>query len=427
MDTNIRNANAEPPHADLFKRFVKEVQLWCRTGKEPKSGSQDITYYLDLQEKRLQQHNLKVKTTYEPRTNVFSSYELLSRIASAHLAQFQQSTYYQSENKTITYYRNDDEIYNKTDVLWLYQTILNPAPGDRNIGNTTYVCPNCGAISRLDALQTEGCPYCGTKFIMKDLYPKVTNYYCLDQGSSTDKQLDHHKRNVILCALVLAVIICLLNFPKMDELTLFSAVAMFVGSSLFSAFIAHLGLSLLAFLKLIATGCKNVPVMYGSAGTKKKLTNRLSQYDPSFSYEYFEGKALAFARMILFHDDLAQCVQYQGADRSHKFDDIVDIEYRGGMGVKSIQQHGDDLEVKLQLYLTTTTDNGKKITQQPENIHITMRHNIRFPVDPTFSIRKVQCTGCGGSFDARTNKCCPYCGREFDAGVNDWVITDISR
>lgn len=420
MDTNT-------PHTELFKRFLMELQLWCRTGKEPKSGSQDIKYYLQLQEKRLAQHGLKMEMTYVPRNDVSSNYETLSRITSAHMARFQQSTYSRSENKTVSYYRDGKKIYSKDDVLTLYQIILDPAADDKNIGSTTYVCPNCGAISTLDALQEDGCRYCGTKFIMKDLYPKVTNYYCLDQGSSVDKQLDHHKRNVILCALVLAFIICMINFPKMEDLTIFSAVFTFATAAVLSAFISHLGLSVLAMLKLIVTGMKTTPVICGSAGSKRKLTARLSKYDPAFSYEYFESKALSFARMILFHDDLSNCVQYTGRDLSHEFDDIVDIEYRGGMGVTSIRQKGEYLEVALRLYLTTTLDDGRKIAVRPETMDITMRHNTNFPVDPTFSIHKVQCPGCNGSFDARTTKCCPYCGRSFDAGIDDWVITEIHR
>ena len=50
METNPQHVNLEPEHADLFKRFLKEIQLWCRTGKEPKTGSQDINYCLALQE-----------------------------------------------------------------------------------------------------------------------------------------------------------------------------------------------------------------------------------------------------------------------------------------------------------------------------------------------------------------------------------------
>ncbi len=428
MDKNdAKPRTSEPRHADLFKRFLREIQLWCRTGKEPKTGSQDLNYYLDLQEKRLLQHNLKMETTYTPRADVHSTQEILSWLSLSHLGRFQQSTYFQSEDKTVSYYRDGKKIYSKDEVLTVYQIILDAAAEDRNIGSTTYVCPNCGAISTLNALQEEGCPYCGTKFIMKDLYPKVTNYYCLDQGSSTDKQLDHHKRNVVLCALPLATVLCLINFPKMEYLNLILAILTFVMAVLLSAFVSHLGLSLLALCKLLVTGLRTTPVMCGSAGSKKKLTKRLSKYDPSFSYEYFESKALSFARMILFHDELANCVQYKGSDHTQKFDDIVDIEYRGGMGVTSIQEKGDYLQVSLRLYLTTTLDNGRKIRTKPETIHITMRHNIHFPVDLTFSIRKVQCPGCNGSFDARTTKCCPYCGREFDAGINDWVITEIRR
>lgn len=427
MDMNSQHMTSEPRHAALFKLFLKEIQLWCRTGREPKTGSQDVKYYLDLQEKRLARHNLKMETTFEPRNNVMSTYETLSNTAFANLGRFQQSTYAQSENKTVSYYRDGKKIYSKNDVLTMYQIILDPEEGNKNIGGTTYVCPNCGAVSTLSELQDDGCRYCGTKFMMKDLYPKVTNYYCLDQGSSVDKQLDHHKRNVILCTLVLASVICLINFPKMEELNIVYGALTFAGAALLSAFISHLGLSLLALIKLLVTGAKTTPVIVGSAGSKNKLTDQLSKYDPSFSYEYFESKALSFTRMILFHDNIADCVQCTGSDRSHKFHDIVDIEYRGGMGVKGIRRKGEYLEAELELYLTSTVDDGRKISSRPEKIRITMRHNTHFPVDPTFSISKVQCHSCGGSFDARKTKCCPYCGLQFDAGISDWVITEIDR
>ena len=65
-----------------------------------------------------------METTYEPRTDVLSTYKTLSRISSAHLVRFQQSTYCQSEDKTVSYYRNNKKIYSKKDVLTMYQIIL---------------------------------------------------------------------------------------------------------------------------------------------------------------------------------------------------------------------------------------------------------------------------------------------------------------
>lgn len=37
------------------------------------------------------------------------------------------------------------------------------------------------------------------------------------------------------------------------------------------------------------------------------------------------------------------------------------------------------------------------------------------------------CPNCGGSFDARKEKCCPYCDQPYDAGIHDWIVTEISR
>lgn len=95
--------------------------------------------------------------------------------------------------------------------------------------------------------------------------------------------------------------------------------------------------------------------------------------------------------------------------------------------MESIQRNQDRIEVVLKLYLTNTIDDGKKISQKDEAIRIWMYHHVQFPVDPTYSIRKVQCPCCGGSFDAREQKTCPFCNQEYDAGINDWVVTKIQR
>ena len=46
-------------------------------------------------------------------------------------------------------------------------------------GDELYCCPNCSAISSVKSLLA-GCPYCGTRFQMTDLFPKVTDFYYSD-------------------------------------------------------------------------------------------------------------------------------------------------------------------------------------------------------------------------------------------------------
>ncbi len=423
--------NLNAPHTDLFKRFLNEIRFWYRTGKEPKSANQDMKYYLDLQEKRLQEHNLKVQVSFEPEGEVYSAHEVLSTIpvlnSIDHLSRFKQSTYFQSGNQTITYYREDRQIYRKEKFLTLYQVILDPEPGDRHVGGTTYVCPNCGAISTLETLQAQGCTYCGTRYVMKDLYPKVTNYYCLDNSGISQETSRHHRSIILAVAALFGIFCTIYSQSSSDDFTVFTAILSLLFCGAIGVFLTYFCISLFYLGKLLTQAGKSIKVLKGSAGSKRKITKELSQFDPSFSYEYFEGKALSLARLIMFHNDLPNCVQYQGTDSSDAFADLIDIQYQGGLGVESIQRKHDRIEVNLRLYLINTIDTGKKIKEEEETVRIRMYHNVASPVDPTFSIRKVQCPCCGGSFDAREQKCCPFCNQEYDAGINDWVVTQIER
>lgn len=416
------------PHADLFQRFLKEIQLWCRTGKEPRSGDQDMKYYLDLQEKRLQRHNLKIDMRFEPEAEVLFSGQIINSLPfSDGAARFHQSTYFQPQHQSIDYYRADEKIYSSKKYITLYETIINPQPQDHAIGCCTYTCPNCGAISTISTLQEEGCPFCGTRFLMKDLYPKVTNFYCLDNSGISQKQAGNHRKVVWGGGMAFGAVFTVYHLLTSGENTILYALLSFLGATLMSAFLMYIGTSLFYLGRLLKQAGKYTGVIIGSAGSKRKITNTLTRYFPTFSYEYFEGKALSLARTILFHDDPSECVQYKGEDLSGKFSDLIDLQYRGGMGIQSIRQNHDRIEVVLKLYLTSTVDNGKKITEKDETVRLWMYHRAQSPADPCFSIKRVQCPCCGGSFDATQRKTCPYCDQEYDAGINDWVVTAIER
>lgn len=77
-----------------------------------------------------------------------------------------ETDYYRDGKKCLTV-GDDEQLY--TVITWL---------NNQEDIQTSYVCPNCGAISAVGVL-LEGCPYCHTRFFMSDLFPKVTNYYFL--------------------------------------------------------------------------------------------------------------------------------------------------------------------------------------------------------------------------------------------------------
>lgn len=55
-------------------------------------------------------------------------------------------------------------------------------------------------------------------------------------------------------------------------------------------------------------------------------------------------------------------------------------------------------------------------------VYLTLHHNAEFKVLPEFSINKVECPGCGGSFNAARTAKCPYCDNRYDVSRDDWIV-----
>lgn len=430
MGKNLIDSVNATKETVLFQKFQNGIQLWSRTGKEPEVGDQDIKYYLDLQEKRLKKYGMEMRITMEDGEEVFSAHRISVNTPILNWtgsSKFNKSNYFHNVHQTVEFLKDKERLDRQTDYITQYQTIIEPDPKDAHIGSTTYVCPNCGAISTVKELQETGCPFCGTHFMMKDLYPKVTNFYNLESPSLSDRQVKTGKKKIITGAAVLAFLYTVVYNFATDQFTWFTNLYTFVGAALLFGVLLYFGTSFFLMGRVLFKGIQSMPVVAGSAGSKNKITKKLKKYDPTFDYEYFEGKALSLARIIMFQDDPENCPQYRGTIQKDAFSDVLDIRYRGGIGVDDIKRQGEEIVVTLKLYLTNILYDGKKIRKKDETVLMEMRHDANFPVDQTFSIVKVNCPYCGGSFDARKKKCCPYCGKEYEAEKGDWVVTVLKR
>lgn len=420
---------ASDAHEGIFQKFRLGLQNWCRTGKEPSAGNQDMKYYLDLQEKRLRERGLTLELELQPQDKVLSLHKIAKAVPLPGNAssRFNTSLYAQCVTRKAVFSRQGKPLLRQEKEVMLYQTILDPEPEDKNVGQTTYVCPNCGAISTLEVLQETGCPYCGTRYMMKDLYPKVTNYFCLDNGSMSEGKSRTHKKWLCIgagCAGVIQTAVTLVVDPDFELFMAVLSLPLAFGVwFMLLYFVFSIGL----LLRTVFQAGKSIPLLGATAGSKAAITEKLQVYDPQFSYEYFEGKALSLAKMLVFSPRPEERAPYRGPALGDSFADVVDMQYRGGIGVRSIRQNQDRIEVELDLFLTNTLDRGGKLRQKDEKIRIQMYHRAAFPVDPAFSIVKVQCPHCGSSFDARKQKTCPSCGQVYDAGINDWMVTKIRR
>lgn len=423
----------ESDYAQLFQDFLKELSQWTDTDIEPRSGNQDIRYYLDLEEHRLKEHGLSMKLDFQTYGQVTSTAKVLKAVPllnTFEFARYGQSISDQRVEKRVEYYREGKPIYKNRKDVTAYLTIIEPKEGNETIGEETYSCPNCGAISKIHVLEEEGCPYCHTKYRITDLFPKVTNYYFLDNAPAPEKVNKGVKRYVftgmgVVYLFGLLSIIFTIGSPDFAETLLMTLIGVFTFGSMLGAFFGYMVYSITLLVKTFIMAGKTMPVNLGSIGSRSKITRNVSSFDPAFSYEYFEGKALSLARIIILSTDLVNCVQYSGNETNEEFQKIIHINYRGGIKVDAIEQRGSVLEVKLQLYLTNTYDDGKKIKEKDEVVHLTLHHNAEFRVRPDFSIKKAECPSCGGSFDATRYRRCPYCDNLYDVSRDDWTVKQI--
>ena len=408
-------------HKKIYSKFRDDLVYWASSKTEPKTGNHDIQYFLELQQERWKDHHISCKYTFAPEGHIYRASKISNSIPyKDRIKKYNQYIYHQQINRTISYYQNGQELDSKKEFVGLYETFIDVNTKDKEI---EFECPNCGGLSPLHVLEEDGCPFCGTKYDLEELHTKVTNFFYLQDGSFSDQQWFGYKKWILTISLALTVFFMLFHLHH----SIFVLILMFFFSFLFFLALVLLAGFILYIRQIHQATDEFTQLMEECKGTKKQVSLKLAQYDPSFTYEYFESKAMALARIVLFHNDPDHCLQYEGSRIGDAFFDILDVKYKGGFILNSVRLRQNVVHVNLTLLVTTTTMKDSNIIDQDERITLEMIHNIHFPVDASHSIIKMQCEHCGGSFDARKSNTCPYCGSSYDLESTDWKLIKIYR
>ena len=152
----------------------------------------------------------------------------------------------------------------------------------------------------------------------------------------------------------------------------------------------------------------------------------MKKYDPDFSYEAFEGRIISLIRTIVFSDDRDTLSIYEGDNELSGFDDVVDMQYRGAVYIKRFEKIDDLLRVEGTAYLTDTYID-RRVHEKDEKIRFILQKEADGQNDPGFSSHRVNCSSCGGTFDAMHQRNCPYCGNPYDLKKKDWIVKDMKK
>lgn len=273
------------------------------------------------------------------------------------------------------------------------------------------------------ALQ-EGCSYCGTHFHITELFPKVVDFWYVPDNIRQSSM----KRNAVLFSL-LGTILGLCLFAAGGAKNGISGMSLLVhtlfGGVLFT-FFGYAAFASLKIGKMLFGAVSSTPMLVKQQEARKKITTLLAGFDSGFSWTYFINRLVPNLKIVLFAENQSNLVMYQGKEIHPEFADILDASFNGGVRLDSYQVQDGYCTLNLDLELDCVHKKGEQIYKKKEVFALCIMKNITRMEEFGFSVKKVKCPCCGGSFDATRERHCAYCcGEPYDMREDGWTIMEL--
>lgn len=426
MSKPISDTTTTQPPKTIFEKFAQELNLFTRTGTLPAQGNQDVKYCLELQQNRLKNKNLTMQYGITPRGLLAQGGGLSKSWSDAHYISRME---YRTCRLSRIFYRNQKKVYEKEQDSTFYEIITDVHNGHAVEGDV-YTCPNCGAVSTVGALQ-KGCPYCDTFFQMPDLFPKVTNFFFIKDSSGTKKEINSSIAKTIISCMVPSIIGYIIYFfthlERVDGSQVRAVISGTLSGLIFGAIAGYFLWAILKIADIVKQAGRSMPMVLNATGAGKRFESKMRQHSPEFSFAYFSDKVVSMLKMMIFSDNVQELPIYEGGPVKVQFENIVESTYTGAVALKSFRVQQRYCYVIVDVYMEDIYDTGNRMYSRDDKFRLYLRKNINTPMNMLFSVKQIQCKGCGSSFDATRQRNCPSCGRKFELGEEDWVIFKIEK
>lgn len=418
-EENPHGGNQKEQYMDQLEQFTKELHQWTQNGQEPLSASIGLRYLLDKQEARLKTLGIQREEEF-----IHVKDELRGSIPREGNG-YTSRILYREARQNLTYRQNGKVIRKASRPVTLYVSFLEKEGTEPG----TCTCPNCGhSMPAIEA--RDGCPYCGTRFEMDEVYPCASYYYTVPGIVERGTLMDNLNREMRIAGVIAGIAVAVMAFIGWNDLEMIFRILgpLLLGAfyGVVFAFIWYMFRSLILMGKMFFEAGRAMP-MLKTLNSRKKMTSFMQAQEPSFSYEAFEGKILSLIRSIAFEEDRDTLSIWEGSRELSGLDQAADMQYRGALYIRRHEKDGDTLRVQGTAFMRNTYAAGKKIIERDEQFSFTAEKKIDPEFHPEFTFVKVTCAGCNGSFDAMHQRSCPYCGREYELKKKDWILTDLYR
>ena len=404
-----------------FKAFVGTLGSAVSRGDKITFADNDITYALKLQHDRLTEKGFAMEyelTDRDTESDAIVGSEWKDTRYESYVCNEQYSV-----RRKIT--KNGKKLFADKKRSILYTTITDVISGVHP-DDETVTCPNCGSVSTIAQIQG-GCPYCGTQYKMDDLFPKITSYYFLeDVGMAGNEGKKGMAAFIVITILALFAIDIVYNIGKLSSGDLGPLLTLIPLLPL-GAILGYFIYSIYLIVRLIAVGSSQSSGKWGTIGSRSKFEQRMKAISPLFSYEYFASKAISLIKTSVFSPNEQELLFYKGERLDPGFKDIIDMNYGGALGLAGFKEENGRVTVATDAFFDVLHAQGDRIVPKKEKYRAIFQRRVDIPIDPNFSMTKIQCPSCGGSFNAVQNKMCPFCGTAYDIESQDWVLLSLKK
>ena len=403
-------------HSDLakpYKAFVTQMSNWYNGGELPELAGQDLRFTLKLQRQKMQSLGLDMKCDFK---NEKSNQINVGGVSFSDRI-FTNSIISGNMNLTRTIGCNQNSLYQSTADISIDTVIQNLKTNTRPSASTALCCPHCGAPSTLGELEA-GCKYCGSGFLMSELYPKIMNFFISSNEDKTQKNAKNKRELMLFIAASFLPLLILFLFAGHNNSTIENIISALICGGI-------VGFMIFSLKKLFDVFALMGKDMRGGGNTASTLlyANKIKKYDPEFSSEYFRDKITSLFRMAVYSNDATELACCK-CNCPEKAADIIEAELHN-FSINSCKIKDGICDVDVTLYLDCLHYRKGKIKSKSDTFRMCVRKLIKNRTELGFSFAAVSCPSCGASFDARNVKACPYCNNEYLHEEHDWVITDI--
>ncbi len=414
--TDLKNSFREK-----LKTFVATLGPAISTGAKITFADNDIGYVLQLQNERLRNKRLSME------------YELYDRDKTRHAmagsawkdAHYESFVCHEQIGVKRKISKDGAKIFSDDRKNILYATITDVTTGIHP-DEETCCCPNCGSVSTIAQLQG-GCPYCGTMYKMDDLFPKVTGYYFLNDVALAGNEGFKGIGIAILISFIINLFIALIAILiSQDGLRIRALLGliMVIPVSFFTGYIYY---GIFMVIRLIVVGASQSEGKYGTIGSRNKFEQRMKMITPEFSFEYFTSKAISLIKTAVYSENPQALLFYRGGMLAPELKDVIDLNYGGALGIVGVTEANGIATVATNAFFDVLYERDSKVLFRRETYRAVFQRKTDIPINLRFSMTRIQCPTCGGSFNAIRNRNCPYCGNVYDIISQDWILAELRR